>query len=225
MSLSDRRAAIQRLLTEPPANYAGAIDGQMGPQTLAAFERLAAAVEGAAPSAPRGDTPAAVPGLGDDGASRSTALQPNAWPLEANAQAFFGYPPNLTLVTPPYPMRMNYDGAWHPITAINCNIKVAPSLRRILAAILAHYGSPDAVRAVGLDVYDGCYADRNVRGRSNRSMHAYGAAIDFDAEHNPLGATTGRMPAEAVAIFTAEGWRWGGHYTGRKDWMHFEACV
>ena len=33
----------------------------------------------------------------------------------------------------------------------------------------------------------------------------------------------GRMPADAVALCKAEGWRWGGNYHGRKDWMHFEA--
>jgi hypothetical protein len=31
------------------------------------------------------------------------------------------------------------------------------------------------------------------------------------------------MPADVVALFKAEGWRWGGDYHGRKDWMHFEA--
>ena len=121
-------------------------------------------------------------------------------------------------------MRMFYDGEWHSIKQITCNVKVAASLRRILSAILAHYGSAEAVKAVNMDVYDGCYNDRSVRGSTKRSMHAYGAAIDMDAEHNALGATKWTMPMAVVDIFESEGWRWGGRYSGRKDAMHMEAC-
>lgn len=192
------------------------VDGRSGSKSDSAYASLSAAA--LAEYRDKLRTPSA-PMSGD-----VVAESPNRWPLEADAASFFGYPPNLTQIQPPYPMRM-YDGGWQAIHAITCNVKVAASLRSILAGILDHYGSVTAVQEVGLDVYDGCYADRNVRGSSTkRSMHAYGAAIDFDAEHNPLGATTGRMPAEVVAIFHAAGWRWGGDYTGRKDWMHFEAC-
>jgi hypothetical protein len=31
------------------------------------------------------------------------------------------------------------------------------------------------------------------------------------------------MPSDVVVLFKQEGWRWGGDYHGRKDWMHFEA--
>ncbi len=148
-------------------------------------------------------------------------LQHNAWPLEADAAAFFGYPPNTTQIDLPYTMRIDAQ----PITRITCNLKVAASLRRIFAAIFAHYdGDMEKLRADGLDIYDGCLNDRSIRGSARRSMHAYGAAIDLDAEHNPLGALKGRMPRAVVDIFKAEGWRWGGDYQGRKDWMHFEAC-
>ena len=147
----------------------------------------------------------------------------NEWPKEADAAAFFGYPANLTQIETPYPMRMFTD-KWEPISHISCNLKVAASLRRCLGAILSHFGSLDEIKKVGADVYDGCYNDRSIRGSTRRSMHAYGAAIDMDAEHNPLGATKGTMSPAVVAIFKAEGWRWGGDYTNRKDWMHFEAC-
>lgn len=150
---------------------------------------------------------------------------PGQWPLEKDAASFFGYPPKLTQIECPYPMRMFDSGKWGPIKKITCHAKVADSLLRILKAILAHYGSPEAVKAAGLDVYDGCYNDRNVRGSSTkRSMHAYGAAIDINAEKFPLGSTTARWPGPVVAIFRAEGWRYGGDYSGRKDPMHAEAC-
>jgi hypothetical protein len=147
----------------------------------------------------------------------------NHWPLEAEAEAFFRYPPNLTYIPVPWPMHMDAD----KITQIHCNIKVAASLRRIFEAIRKLYhNDQNEIHTAGMDAYDGCYADRSVRGdTAKRSMHAYGAAIDLDAAHNPLGAQVGKMPKAVVDIFKAEGWRWGGDYHGRKDWMHFEACV
>nr|WP_284327472.1 M15 family metallopeptidase [Demequina litorisediminis] len=27
--------------------------------------------------------------------------------------------------------------------------------------------------------------------------------------------------SEVYSAFTAIGWKWGGHWTGREDWMHF----
>lgn len=150
------------------------------------------------------------------------------WPKEADAEDFYGHSngssawedTHLTIIIPPFPMYM--DGRL--ISKIRCHKLVAASLSRILAKIFNLYPSPETREAAGVDQYDGCYNYRNVRGASHLSMHAYGAAIDFDAAHNPLGATHGRMPSDVVALFKAEGWRWGGDYSGRKDWMHFEAC-
>jgi hypothetical protein len=33
------------------------------------------------------------------------------------------------------------------------------------------------------------------------------------------------MPRFAVDAFKAQGFKWGGDYKGRKDWMHFEAVA
>lgn len=174
-------------------------------------------------------------GIGEATASAETAdattLEPIAhrWPKEAEAPEFYGYSDgsakweadNLVVFDAPYTLYM--DGT--PVKRIRCHKKVADSLKLILTKILALYKTPEMLRHVGLDQYDGCYNYRPVRGRTRLSMHAYGAAVDFDAAHNPLGATHGTMPAEVVAIFKGEDWRWGGDYSGRKDWMHFEACT
>lgn len=150
----------------------------------------------------------------------------NDWPKEADAAAFFGYPPNLTQIEPPYTMRMFYGGMWHPITKITCNVKVAASLRRIFAAIFDAFNrEPSAIKAANADVYDGCLNDRNISGSSHRSMHAYAAAIDLDAEHNGFNTGHGKIDPRVVKAFKDEGWRWGGDYHGRTDPMHFEACV
>lgn len=150
------------------------------------------------------------------------------WPLEADAPNFYGHSDgsskweseNLVTFAAPYDLYM--DGQL--VRRIRCHKKVATSLELILTRILNLYRSPEALAKAGIDQYDGCYNYRAVRGASHLSMHAYGAAVDFDAAHNALGATHGRMPPEVVAIFKAEGWRWGGDYHGRQDWMHFEAC-
>jgi hypothetical protein len=153
---------------------------------------------------------------------------PKVWPKEADAASFYGHSDgsseweekNLVLLPTPYPMYM--DGML--VRNIRCHKKVAESLKRILLKIRELYPTNEQLHANGLDQYDGCYNYRSVRGATHLSMHAYGAAIDLDAADNPLGATHGKMPRDVVTLFKAEGWRWGGDYSGRKDWMHFEAC-
>lgn len=164
-------------------------------------------------------TEAPVPGF------RPASLQ---WPLEAEAADFYGKSDGSPaweaahLATFPAPYPLYIEGTL--VRNIRCHKLVLPSLQRILTKIRELYPTQEKMRASGMDQYDGCYSYRPVRGSTRLSMHAYGAAVDFDSEHNPLGATSGRMPAEVVAIFKAEGWRWGGDYTGRRDLQHFEAC-
>ena len=78
----------------------------------------------------------------------------------------------------------------------------------------------------GLSDFCGSYVHRKIRGRESErdawSSHAYGAAIDIHADGNELGNKHGNMPAFAVAAFEDAGFRWGGRYTKRQDWMHFE---
>lgn len=77
--------------------------------------------------------------------------------------------------------------------------------------------------------YDGCYVYRKIRGGSILSMHARGAAIDINADLNPMGARPKRIGergcvAELVPIFAQYGWYWGGNFT-RCDGMHFEKGI
>lgn len=154
---------------------------------------------------------------------------PAPWPKEYEAALFYGKSngtseweeANLVTFEPPYTLYM--DG--YLITRVRCHKLVKDSLQRILEKILQLYKTPESLRAAGIDQYDGCYNFRDVRGATHLSMHAYGAAVDFDSAHNSLGAAHGTMPQEVVSIFKNEGWRWGGDYVGRKDWMHFEACT
>ena len=120
--------------------------------------------------------------------------------------------------------------AWQPeqlLRVIRCHRLVAPSLARVFAAICRLFPSEPTLRAAGLHLFGGCYAHRLIRGsRKTLSLHAYGAAIDLDPDHNPLGRppTAAAMPSSVVALFEAEGWTWGGRFS-RPDPMHFEATT
>ena len=81
--------------------------------------------------------------------------------------------------------------------------------------------APEYAAAVALgELDDWSYENRNTRGETSKSNHAFGTAIDVNALSNPLG-TTGNMPAEVVRQWEAEGGRWGGSWS-RPDPMHFE---
>jgi hypothetical protein len=146
-----------------------------------------------------------------------------AWPHDDNKSkiAFFGKPgTNLVAITPPF--QMFYAG--HPIKTITVNKMIATALLSVFTEILDKCGHDQGkVDAIGASSFGGCYNNRPIRGSSNLSNHAFGAAIDLDPEHNPLGAKTGRMSPIVIAAFKRQGFLWGGDYKGRKDWMHFEA--
>lgn len=74
------------------------------------------------------------------------------------------------------------------------------------------------------------YAYRPISGSTIYSNHASGTAIDCNAPDHPLGVAytfTAAQVASIRAILAAcDGViRWGGHYSGRKDDMHFEINV
>jgi hypothetical protein len=79
---------------------------------------------------------------------------------------------------------------------------------------------------------------------ANWSQHAYGLAIDINPIRNPYVTSEGyvrnlharrfrdrslRLPGMihpddvVVRAFAAIGWKWGGHWHGSKDYMHFSA--
>jgi hypothetical protein len=165
-------------------------------------------------------------------------LQVQPWPHQSSREemdAFYGDPRGtggkasseweqefLIYVKPPW--KMIYVENRKPIPRFQFNKNAAASLSRVLGAIWEHYDKDQsAIDGYGLNIFGGTFNYRPIRGSSQISNHAYGCAIDLDPKHNPLGASHGRMPADVVTIFKEEGWRWGGNYHGRKDWMHFEA--
>lgn len=69
------------------------------------------------------------------------------------------------------------------------------------------------------------FANRAIRGTRIPSNHSWGLAIDLDAPSNPM--TTNPAARHTIGSYASRmaaryGFRWGGDYTGRKDYMHFE---
>ena len=165
------------------------------------------------------------------------------WPKPdaASLNAFFGNPDkdhngvpdrawedaNLVGMVPPYRLVL----AWAPAQAvrtIRVHRKCAESLGRVLAGILAHYGSQEAVERARMHLYGGAYNFRLKRGGTTLSNHSWGSAIDLDPERNGFGRkwtdSIGMMPRPVVDLFAAEGWAWGGKWS-TADAMHFEAVT
>jgi D-alanyl-D-alanine carboxypeptidase len=170
-----------------------------------------------------------------------SSLSKQNWPREwvaGELDNFFGDPRgyggradpawaqrNLTTIVPPWAMRI--DG--RPVSNITIHRRCTESLTRILNAIWDFTGrDPEKIKAAHLDEFSGSYNFRmNVNAPSKLSLHAYGAAIDLAAAENPNGAPwreNGRMlPRWAIDAFLAEGWCWGGDFSGTPDAMHFQA--
>ena len=78
--------------------------------------------------------------------------------------------------------------------------------------------------------WDGSFAPRFIRcSTSSLSNHAFGTAFDINADENPLGAQPA-LPGEKGCVFDLVpiahqfGFYWGGHFTNRRDGMHFEVA-
>jgi hypothetical protein len=81
------------------------------------------------------------------------------------------------------------------------------------------------LEATGYVIKDmGGYNVRNIAGTDKQSFHSYGAAIDINANQNPLGPTLiTDMPSNISDLAKKNCLGWGGNWTSRKDAMHFSA--
>jgi hypothetical protein len=151
------------------------------------------------------------------------------WPADNQAALlkFYGTPGpeverQLVNVVPPF--QMYYDGK--PVRQIKFHKKAATALSAALNEIWEHYGRDQKkIDALGISKYAGAYNPRFIRGSTTKwSNHAYGAAIDLNAEDNGFGKGHGNIPQPVIDAFKRQGARWGGDYRGRTDPMHFEFC-
>jgi hypothetical protein len=149
------------------------------------------------------------------------------WPHDNQEarNAFYGDPgrnqiaAQMVPVTPPF--AMYYDGK--RVKSIMFHRKAAGALLAALNEIWDYcQHDQKKIDAAGVSKYAGAYNHRLVRGSTTKwSNHAYAAAIDLNAGENALGAK-GNMPQFVTDAFCRQGAMWGGWYTHRPDWMHYE---
>jgi len=141
---------------------------------------------------------------------------------------FYGPPGRGAMGKVIVPWRMYEADTRTPVPTFLMHVRCVPVMNILLQNIWDHYGrSQKAIEEVGMHLWGGALNVRKVRGGSGWSVHAYGAAVDFDPDHN--GMTTNpkasyRMPQAVIDEFKAAGATWGGDFRPRRDPMHFEFC-
>jgi membrane protein implicated in regulation of membrane protease activity len=161
------------------------------------------------------------------------------WPLQRDCDLFYGNPRGVggrasaaweaeSLVVVAAPFQLYYGST--PVKGVRVHRKCAESLRRVFARIWDAAGHrQDVVDGWGASKFAGSFVFRNKRGGATLSMHSYGCAIDLDPARNAMGNTRPNFgkpgPLAVVKAFEAEGWEWGGRWSGRScDGMHFQAA-
>lgn len=149
----------------------------------------------------------------------------NPWPApDYNSMvAFYGKPGDESrLVSITFPFPTFYDGKVVRTTRVN--ERCADSLLRVLNDIGGRFGKDPGIMEEAND-YGGCFNFRNGRGSNTLSKHAWGAAIDYDADDNTFRQTwpiQADMPIEIMECFAREGWISAGAFWG-YDAMHSQA--
>ncbi|WP_135227517.1 M15 family metallopeptidase [Deinococcus fonticola] len=105
------------------------------------------------------------------------------------------------------------------VTRITLHRKIEPIFRATWAVL------HDAGLADRLRTYDGATTYRHMLWNPSNpiSLHAYGAAIDFDARWNGYGISRSQMQIdrEVIEVFERCGWTWGGRWNP-SDGMHLQ---
>lgn len=153
------------------------------------------------------------------------------WPHDDTASliAFYGDPRStdfadkkLVSVNVPWKMVLSWD-THHTVQHFVFHYLCAPALSRIFSRIKSVYPTQDDVENVGLHLWGGAYNYRPIRGSSRLSCHAFGAAIDFDPDHNGMNTVhRSHMAQPVIDAFKSEGAFWGGDFHTRQDPMHFQ---
>ncbi|MGV8121516.1 MAG: M15 family metallopeptidase [Candidatus Xenobiia bacterium LiM19] len=99
--------------------------------------------------------------------------------------------------------------------SVTCNAKIAGKMKAAFEEIKAS-GLSNCIKS-----FDGCFNNRNKRGGSSKSTHAWGIAFDVNAGSNPMGRSTMTGDQQKIAaIFKKHGF-----YQLPNDPMHFQYCT
>jgi peptidoglycan hydrolase-like protein with peptidoglycan-binding domain len=211
------RAAVEQAIMADVGVYALTIDGLVGPGTQVALEKWQDYITFQRKPLPD----AAITHL-----SPSTAK--TVWPRQADMMKFYGQPgTNQTSLVSPYPLYLDWSLS-ERVKKFSIHEKVHDAALRVMNRVLSHYGT-GKIHELGLDQFGGCLNVRKMRNGTSWSTHAWGIAIDWDADRNPLRATskTALMATAPYAKFL-DLWEEEGFISlGRArnfDWMHVQAA-
>ncbi len=154
---------------------------------------------------------------------------PNVWPLQRDAVAFYGNPfsagyeaKNIIRIQCPWTLLNSKR------SQIAVNKKCSASLIRVLGNVWDAVGrNQDTIAHFRYDIFDGSFVIRNKRGSNSLSMHALGAALDWDATDNQQHSQSHLFTHQSLLVvkFIEENWIWGGDWSpGSIDAMHFQAA-
>lgn len=231
--------ALQLALSQ--AGYRVGQDGQFGPRTLMVVQQfqtqhglksdgVVGALTAALLDAPSSSLVATALSVSSPMALTATGpvfMVPHD--DTASLLAFYNRPWDdhalLTSVPLPFTILYRDEKSVATLKSVQFHVKGAKALQDAFEACW-EAGSKDLTNPMFNHIrnFSGTYNYRPIRGSSRLSCHAFGAAIDFDAEHLPLGKNipASEMPEIVVKCFKDQGFFWGGDYTGRKDAMHFQ---
>lgn len=218
---NDARRAIAagQAILNAQGYEAGLVDGLVGHNTreaLAAWNRKQAGQ----PALVIDRTPTTI--------STGPATQ---WPRQAEMERVFGPAggPRATagIVRLPFPFVIAWDLSQR-VSTFRAHELCAPAFQRVFEKAAAHYGEAE-FRRLRLDLFGGCFNNRNMRDGTAKSTHAYGAAVDLDPDRNQL--TWGRDRAAFARpeydpfwrIVEAEGLVSLGRVRN-MDFMHFQGA-
>lgn len=130
------------------------------------------------------------------------------------------------LVKVRFPWRAHlYDARGAVMVHAGVHPLLAVSLSNVFESIwdLSHHRQ-ELIDDWGMSRYFGCYNNRPKRGGTTPSLHAYAAALDFDASRNAFHTSRSHawMPEQVIDVWEKYGWKSGGR-AWNKDFMHFQA--
>lgn len=131
----------------------------------------------------------------------------------------------LTSIKLPYPMKLAWD-LKVTIKTIRVHKDLAEKFTKVFEDILAAYGLEE-IQKLGIDLFGGTFAYRQMRGGAEWSRHAFGIAIDLDPARNGLKQSKKSAQfakpeyKKLIDIFYANGFVNLG-VEKDYDYMHFE---
>jgi peptidoglycan hydrolase-like protein with peptidoglycan-binding domain len=214
-----KRIAVEQAAMADAGVYQGVVDGLTGPATKIAVERWQDILTFKLPG--HGVTER----LRTGGPGRPVAP---AWPLQRDVKKFFGKPgENQVRLTSPYPLFLDWD-LDTKIMGFQCHEMIHDPALRVMKRVLDHYG-PATISELHLDHFGGCLNVRKMRNGQAWSMHAWGIAIDWDADRNQLRWSADRAYLarpkyqKFLDLWEEEGFVSLGR-ARNMDWMHVQAA-